>query len=152
MGVWIDERGVVVRPAEPAWTNDQVMKIGSKSITTEGTLYLTALRDWVAKGAKSVYALSDDEFARRVKPRTAAEMEADASFKLGVYFHEKGDQERAEKYFAQAQQLNPDDWNYHRQDWSFTPKEAGAKWLDKFNKLDQPYYPKLEIKPDPKKQ
>ncbi|MGH9141580.1 MAG: hypothetical protein ACRD2I_10635 [Vicinamibacterales bacterium] len=26
-----------------------------------------------------------------------------------------------------AQTLNPDDWNYHRQEWSFTPSEAGKK-------------------------
>lgn len=151
MGIWIDERGRVVRPAEPAWTNDQTLKIGQKSIVTEGTEYVSALRDWVAKGDKSAYVLSDDEFARRVKPRTHAEMEADASFKLAVYFHENGNNELAEKYFAKAQQLNPDDWNYHRQDWSFTPAEAGKKWLEKFNKLDQPYYPKLEISPEPKK-
>jgi len=151
MGIWIDETGRVVRPAEPAWTNDQTMKIGEKSIVTEGTAYLTALRDWVAKGEKSAYVLSDEEFARRVKPRSAAEMEADASFKLAVYFHQNGNNELAEKYFDRAQQLNPDDWNYHRQDWSFTPQDAGKKWLEKFNKLDQPYYPKLEIKPDAKK-
>ena len=56
----------------------------------------------------------------------------------------------AKKYFERAQTLNPDDWNYHRQDWSFTPGEAGAKWLDKFQKLEEPYYPKLELKPKPK--
>jgi hypothetical protein len=151
MGIWIDERGRVVRPAEPAWTNDQTMKIGEKSIVTEGTAYLTALRDWVANGEKSSYVLSDEEFARRVKPRTQAEMEAEASFKLGVYFHQNGNKELAAKYFEHAQQLNPDDWNYHRQEWSFTPSEAGKKWLDKFNKLDQPYYPKLEITPKPNK-
>jgi len=151
MGIWIDEQGRVVRPAEPAWTNDQTMKIGEKNIVTEGTAYLTALRDWVAKGDKSQYVLPDEEFARRVKPRSKEEMEAEASFKLAVYFHQSGQNELAEKYFSRAQQLNPDDWNYHRQDWSFTPTEAGKKWLDKFNKLDQPYYPKLEIKPDSKK-
>ena len=151
MGIWIDEHGRVVRPAEPAWTSDQTMKIGQKNIVTEGTAYLTALRDWVANGDKSKYVLSDEEFARRVKPRSKEEMEADASFKLAVYFHQNGNDELAEKYFAKAQQLNPDDWNYHRQDWSFTPSEAGKKWLEKFNKLDQPYYPKLEIKPDSKK-
>lgn len=151
MGIWVDERGRVVRPAEPAWTNDSVLKIGPKNITTEGTLYLTALRDWVAHGEQSKFALSDEEFARRVKPRSHAEMEADASFKLAVYFHEQGDQARAEKYFAHAQQLNPDDWNYHRQDWSFTPQEAGKKWLDKFNKLDEPYYPKLDMPAETKK-
>ena len=145
MGVWIDERGCVVRPAEPAWTTDTTMKIGQKSIVTEGVEYLAALRDWVAHGEKSSYVLSDEEFARRVKPRSAAEREADASFKLGVYFHQNGNQQLAAKYFEHAQKLNPDDWNYHRQEWSFTPEEAGKKWLEKFNGLDQPYYPKLDI-------
>ena len=145
MGIWIDERGRVVRPAEPAWTNNQNMKIGYKNIVTEGEAYVAALRDWVKNGERSVYALSDEEFARRVKPRTAAEMEADASFKLAVWFHERGNQPLAEKYWQHAQQLNPDDWNYHRQDWSFTPQEAGKKWREKFDKLDQPYYPKLDI-------
>jgi len=145
MGIWIDERGRVVRPAEPAWTNSSTLKIGGKTITTEGDAYVTALRDWVKSGEKSRYALSDDEFARRMKPRSAAEMEADASFKLAVYFHANGKEELAGKYWRQAQQLNPDDWNYYRQEWSFTPQEAGKKWLEKFQKLEQPYYPKLEI-------
>jgi hypothetical protein len=152
MGIWIDERGRVVRPAEPAWTTNSTLKIGTKSIVTEGEPYLAALRDWVAKGDKSSYVLSDEEFARRVKPRSAAEMEADTSFKLAVYFHASGNNELAAKYFERAQKLNPDDWNYHRQEWSFTPQEAGKKWLEKFNTLDQPYYPKLEIKPEPKQQ
>jgi len=147
MGIWVDEKGRVVRPAEPAWTTDSTLKIGSKNIVTEGTAYLTALRDWVANGDSSKFALSDDEFAKRVKPRSPAEMEADASFKLAVYFHDKGNNDLAQKYWAKAQALNPDDWNYHRQDWSFTPDQAGKKWLDKFQKLDAPYYPKLDIKP-----
>jgi len=151
MGIWVDERGRVVRPAEPAWTNNQTMKIGDKSIVTEGEVYVSAIRDWVKNGEKSVYALSDEEFARRVKPRSANEMEAEASFKLAVWFHEKGNNDLAAKYWARAQKLNPDDWNYHRQEWSFTPDEAGKKWLEKFQKLDQAYYPKLEITPDPSK-
>src|SRR6202035_1248762 len=106
MGIWIDERGRVVRPAEPAWTTDQSMKFGEKGIATEGQLYLAALRDWVKSGDRSVYALSDEEFARRVKPRSAAEMEADASFKLAVYFHETGKSELASKYWELAQKLN----------------------------------------------
>ena len=74
-------------------------------------------------------------------------MEGDASFKLAVHFFQTGNKELAAKYFQQAQKLNPDDWNYHRQEWSFTPQEAGKKWLEKFQKLDTPYYPKLEIEP-----
>ena len=145
MGIWVDERGRVVRPAEPAWTTNQTMKIGEKSIVTEGEVYVNALRDWVRNGERSVYALSDDEFARRVKPRSPAEMEADASFKLAVWFHEKGKDDLAARYWHRAQELNPDDWNYHRQEWSFTPAEAGRKWRDKFDKLGRPYYPKLEM-------
>ena len=145
MGVWIDEKSRVVRPAEPAWTSNQTLKIGAKSIVTEGEPYIAALRDWVDKGEQSAAYLSDEEFARRAKPRSAAEMEAEASFKLAVWFHENDNAELAAKYWKRAQELNPDDWNYHRQDWSFTPREAGKKWLEKFQKLEQPYYPKLEL-------
>jgi hypothetical protein len=147
MGIWVDERGRMVRPAEPAWTTNQTLKIGGKSIVTEGEAYVTALRDWVAKGERSPYALSDEEFARRVRTRSPAEMEADASFKLAVWFHQKGKDELAARYWRRAQELNPDDWNYFRQEWSFTPQEAGKKWLEKFQKLEQPYYPKLDIAP-----
>ena len=101
---------------------------------------MAALRDWVANGDKSEYVLSDEEFARRVKPRSAAEMEAEASFKLAVWFQQAGDAERAAKYFERAQALNPDDWNYHRQEWSFTG-EAGKKWLEKFKGLRQGVLP-----------
>jgi hypothetical protein len=150
-GIWIDERGRVVRPAEPAWTTTQSMKFGGKSLATEGQLYVAALRDWVKNGEQSAYALSDEEFARRVKPRSPAEMEAEASFKLAVWFRENGNKELAAKYFARAQQLNPDDWNYYRQEWSFTPQEADKNWLERFQKTEHAYYPKLEMKPgDPK--
>jgi hypothetical protein len=146
MGVWIDERGRVVRPAEPAWTESRTDVFGGKALVIEGEPYVAALRDWVANGERSAYALSDEEFARRVKSRSPAEMEADASFKLAVWFHQAGNDALASKYFERAQQLNPDDWNYHRQQWSFTPQDAPKKWMEKFQKLEQPYYPKLELK------
>jgi hypothetical protein len=75
-------------------------------------------------------------------------MEAEANFKLAVWFVQAGTAERASQYFKRAQELNPDDWNYHRQDWSFTPEQAGKLWLEKFQKLETPYYPKLQIKPE----
>src|SRR5262249_42338682 len=115
MGIWIDEQGRVVRPAEPAWTSSTPIPIGNnRSIAIEGDLYLSGLRDWVRNGNASRYVLPDDEFARRVKPRTSSEMEADASFKLAVWFHDHGNAELAGKYWRHAQELNPDDWNYHR--------------------------------------
>jgi len=146
--VWIDERGRVVRPGEPAWTTSRTSTFGGKTLVTEGEPYVAALRDWVINGDRSQYALSDDEFARRVKRRSASEMEAEASFKLAVWFTQSGNAERAGPYFKRAQELNPDDWNYHRQDWSFTPSEAGKLWLEKFQKLETPYYPTLNLKPE----
>jgi hypothetical protein len=150
MGVWIDEQGRIVRPAEPAWTESRTDTFGGRPLVIEGAEYTAALRDWVANGDRSEYVLPDDEYARRVKPRTANEMEAEASFKLAVWFQERGDARMAAKYFERAQQLNPDDWNYHRQEWSFTPADAGRKWLEKFRQQDAPYYPTLELKPKKK--
>ena len=146
MGVWIDENGRVVRPAEPAWATSRTDVYGGKPLEIQGELYVAALRDWVANGDKSEYVLSDEEFARRVKPRSPAEMEAEASFKLAVWFQQAGDAALAAKYFERAQALNPDDWNYHRQEWSFTPSEAGKKWLEKFKQFEKEYYPKLQLK------
>jgi hypothetical protein len=146
-GVWIDERGRVVRPAEPSWTSSRTDTFGGKKLEIEGEQYVSALRDWVTNGDKSQYVLSDEEFARRVKPRSPTEMEAEATFKLAVWFQQQGQAALAAKYFERAQALNPDDWNYHRQEWSFTPQEAGKKWLERFLKQSEPYYPKLELKP-----
>ena len=146
-GVWIDERGRVVRPAEPAWTSSRTDTYGGKKLEIEGELYVGALRDWVTNGDKSQYVLSDEEFARRVQPRSAAHMEGDASFKLAIWFQQEGQAALAAKYFDRAQTLNPDDWNYHRQEWSFTPQDAGRKWLERFQQQAEPYYPKLELKP-----
>jgi tetratricopeptide (TPR) repeat protein len=145
MGIWIDEQGRVVRPAEPAWTSTRTSVYGGKALETEGEQYVAALKDWVANGDRSPYVLSDEEFAQRVKPRSPVEMEAEATFKLAVWFQQTGKPELAAKYFERAQTLNPDDWNYHRQEWSFTG-EADKKWLEKFKKTDERYYPKLELK------
>ena len=71
-GMWIDERGHVVRPAEQAWTSGGDEKYGDRILTKQGDLYVAALRDWVANGERSRYALSDDEYRQRVKPRSPA--------------------------------------------------------------------------------
>jgi hypothetical protein len=50
---------------------------------------------------------------------------------------------------AVAQRLAPDNWNYHRQAWSFTPKDATRLWFQKVRALDgKPYYAPLEFEQD----
>lgn len=146
MGVWIDERGRIVRPAEPAWTSDRSFTAGGKKLTVEGDAYVAALRDWVEKGERSAHALAPEELRNRLPSRSRAAIEADASFRLGAYFHLAGNREIAARYWQRAQALNPESWNYHRQEWSFAPDEAGKKWLAKFLGLgDRPYYPPLDL-------
>ena len=145
MGIWIDERGRIVRPAEPAWTYTRSSPYGGKSIETDGDAYLAALRDWVSNGEQSASVLSDEAFAARVTPRSPQAVEAEASFKLAVWLQQSGDVELAAKHFRRAQELHPDDWNYHRQEWSFAPADASKKWLEKFLRFDPPYYPKLQL-------
>jgi hypothetical protein len=147
-GVWIDEKGRVVRPGEPSWATNKTFNVlngKDQVITTEGEKYVAALRDWVEKGERSQYAMSDEVFFARVRPRSANAMEAEASFKLAVWFQQAGNKDRADVYFARAQRLNPDDWNYHRQQWSFEGQASGKKFQDKVRTLETPYYPTLQL-------
>lgn len=135
-----------MRPAETASPKNQELKIGGKVIRTQGDAYVAALRDWVAKGPKSKFVVSDEDYQRRVKERSPAETEAEASFKLAVALRQKGQPDLAKKWFEHAQQLNPESWNYHRQDWSFS-SDAGKRWMEKFQKSTTDYYPALELSP-----
>ena len=140
--VWIDEQGNVVRQNEGAYSRQ--FSLGGMTIGTDE--FTPALRDWVEHGENSIYALKPEQVAAKLKPRTADQALADASFRLGVYFHEQGNELLANKYWEKSQKLNPDSWNYHRQDWSFTPKEAMRNWLAKFRELrDKPYYEPLDL-------
>jgi len=147
-GVWIDERGRVVRPGEPSWSSDETFNVldsRGRPIVTEGEKYVAALRDWVEKGERSQYALSDEVFRKRVSQRPANELEAEASFKLAVWFEQAGQPQRAAPYFERALTLNPGDWTYHRQYWNYEGQASGAKFRDKVKQLETPYYPTLDL-------
>jgi hypothetical protein len=145
-GVWINEDGRMVRPVEPASTASKTLTLGDKAIHTMGDVYISALRDWVEKGESSKFAMTPEQLRQHLKPRQADEQEADASFRLGVYFYKTGQRESAEKYWQHAQKLHPESWNYHRQEWFFTPEEQNKKWYAKFLQLgDEPYYPSLQM-------
>lgn len=143
-GVWIDEEGRIVRPNEVAYSKD----ISFLTMSVNGDAYVAALRDWVARGPESEYALTPEEIAERVAPRSREEALADAYFQLGVYFHQTDQAEKEAAAFAKAQELRPESWNYHRQQWSFTPSDAMKKWMAKYRGLgEQPYYAPLELDP-----
>src|SRR5271167_2565964 len=74
--VWIDERGKIVRPSEPAGATDGFRKMNRAnfSIPTDAMnelqakrkAYLDALRDWVANGSKSRFIPGDAEVLKRM--------------------------------------------------------------------------------------
>ncbi len=141
-GVWIDETGHIVRPAEVAYSKRQ--SVLGQSIGDNR--YAAGLRDWVEKGPASIYAKRPDKLQPRLAMRGQTERLADAQFKLGAYFSEHGNRERATRHWQVAQKLNPDNWNYHRQDWSFDKSKELPNWLAKVRKLGpKPYYDPVDF-------
>ena len=140
--VWINEEGEIVRINEGTYSKQH--KLGTLEFGSDD--FAPALRDWVEKGAASAFAMTPKEAASKIRPRTEDEELAELTFKLGVYFHLAGDEPRANQYWEQSQKLSPDSWNFHRQDWSFTPREAGRNWFSKFQALgDKPYYAPIDL-------
>lgn len=143
-GVWVDEQGRVLRINEGTYS--RTIPLGSNaSIGTDD--YTPAVRDWVAKGPASAYVWPVEKVAAKIRRRTADESLAEPTFKLGVYFFQHQDEARARTYWKRAEELFPDSWNYHRQDWTFTPDTSfGKQFMEKRRGLgDKPYYEPLEL-------
>ena len=167
-GLWIDEDGMIVRPAEPAFPGrnpvlesfekidlttlppDIADMLGeAKKIKTDPAAYKEALLDWVANGAASRYALSADEVIRRSQPRSGDEATAAAHFELGQHLHRAGDHAAAIPHWREAHRLQPDNWTYRRQAWNFEdPVRQGhtdaydSSWIEDVKKVGaENYYP-----------
>ena len=170
-GLWIDEAGFIVRPAEPAFPGrnpvlDQLKNIDpstlppdqaamlaeAQKIKTDPEGYLAMLQDWVEHGAASRYALSPDEVVRRSQPRASDEALAAAEFELGQHLHRAGDHAAAIPHWRAAHRLYPDNWTYKRQAWEFEdPMRQGhtdaydGSWYEDVVKIGaENYYPPIE--------
>lgn len=141
-GIWIDEEGQIVRINEGTYAAHH--KLGTFEFGSN--LYVPAVRDWIARGPESKYVWSPEEVKARIIQRTPDAERAEPAFKLGVYFHRQGNEAKASRWWQESQKLNPDSWNFHRQDWSFTPDAAIRNWYRKVQSLgDKPYYRPLEL-------
>jgi hypothetical protein len=168
MGIWIDEQGRIVRPPEvaspgrPAFRDVKLppetparlreMLEEARKIPSESERYMAALRDWVAQGARSRYALPPEEVVRRSIPRPFETSLAAANFEMGQHLHRSGEPEAAVPFFREAHRLQPDNWTYKRQAWSFVDPLQGpseqyeSDWLTEIRKVGaENYYPKLEL-------
>ncbi len=138
--IWIDESGTIRRIDEGTYATTH--KMGE--IEFGRTDYAPMVVDWVSRGDASEYvqaAVSLDSW-NAVDDDAAL---ADPTFKLGVYFHKQGDDAKANHYWEAAQALDPRSWNYARQDWSFTPEEAGPNFQKKYESMEgKPFYQPIE--------
>jgi hypothetical protein len=140
--IWIDENGIIVRPAEPAFPSVPEsateapppeppavlpegrmgeMMAAAAQIVADRDPYSEALRDWVAKGAESEFALTPAEVIERSGARGVDEATAACEFELAQHLYREGDLESARPHFREAHRLAPENWTYKRQAWSIEP-------------------------------
>jgi hypothetical protein len=136
-GIWVDESGTIVRPAEVAFAprgdragggnddqeafiaqlpEEQRRIIEAMTVNMRDTdRYAAAVRDWVANGAASEYVLSPDEVVERSRPRPPEFGLAAAHFELAQHLHRTGFGRDAVSHFEAAHQLDPTNWSYLRE-------------------------------------
>ena len=166
-GVWIDEQGTIVRPPEPAfaaypdWEEDasadaptykQRIVALEKQLRVEHEKYVFAVRDWAEHGAQSRYVLPPEEVVARSRPRGRDEALAAAHFELGCHLQRQGHQDEAVRYFKEAHRLQPDNWTYRCQAWSFVAPDLGPSaeyatdWASEVERVGvDAYYPPLDM-------
>ena len=144
--VWIDEDGMIVRPAEPAPAPASIERpspsalagveppprlleiLGEAAkIRTSPVEYERALRDWVANGSRSRFALPPEEVVARSKGRDRDEAIGQAHFELGAHLERAGHHDDAVAHFREAHRLAPDNFAYKRQAWSLEPSGGGLE-------------------------
>jgi hypothetical protein len=142
--IWIDEQGMIVRPAEtapapPGPPRERAIQPGpalpprfmeimgeAMKIPNDAEAYHAALRDWVHNGAASRFALQPDEVIARSRPRDESIARGHAHFELATALEQRGDHAAAIRHFREAHRLVPDSWTFRRQAWSLEPGMEGA--------------------------
>ena len=166
-GVWVDEDGVILRPPEPAFAArpDWAEGVGEgaaeyqrrtvqleEQLLVEDEKYLAAVRDWARHGPASRYVLSPEEVMARSQPRSRAESEAAAHFELGTHLQRLGHGAEAVAHFRAAHRLQPANWTYKCQAWSFVNAHLGpsaeydSDWATEVERSGvERYYPPLDM-------
>ena len=137
--VWINEEGRIVRPNEVAYVDNRFKSLHK----LDAAPYLDALRDWLAKGEESIFAISEKELKEQMTEQNPDWALAAAEFSLAEHLYRKGQQAASISHYKEAQRLNPDNWNYKRQAWALSDAERDyqTSFQKEVQKLDgKPYY------------
>jgi hypothetical protein len=145
--VWIDERGVIVRPAHAPAANAAMAGM----IGVGPNDYLDAVRDWVAHGADSRFAPSAETRRAWQHQPDDGDVAAALHFRLGEYLVVHGAAAAARPYLDEAVRLRPASWAYRRQAWAIyePPEKNGTLWYEAAVQHpvleDEPYYAPLQL-------
>ena len=165
--VWIDERGVVVRPAEPGWPGPQEYPESMKKVLAERArqaaeaadagevpkrpnlmkllrggqdrdTYPDAIRDWARRGAASPFAMTPAQVVAASQPRSPEVSRAAAHFELANHLWRGGRRPAAIGHFNECHRLQPANWTYKRQAWSLVGNERVGGELGRFAQVPLP--------------
>lgn len=108
--------------------------------------------DWAHQGAASRYVLSPKQVVARSRPRGHQEALAATHFELGCHLQRLGDLADAQAHFKEAHRLQPENWTYKCQAWSFVAPDLGPSeaydthWASEVERTGvDNYYPPLEM-------
>jgi hypothetical protein len=123
--VWIDERGTIVRPTEPAGAYEgfrrmdrvtREMPADAARLTAEAkTTYVNAIRDWVLNGPASAHAFDPGRARAHVPVPPEDVAGAHAAFRLGQHLLRRGQAEEGDRWLREASRLHPESWCIWRQ-------------------------------------
>jgi hypothetical protein len=146
-GVWIDEQGKIVRPNEVAFVDDRFKNFSG----LDSAPYLNALRDWIEKGDKSIYRMSEERLREKLAVNDPDVILAASEFALGEHLYKSGHLPEAIPHFKEAQRLNPKSWNYKRQAYALSDakRDYGTSFVDEVERAggSKVYYPAPDLTP-----
>ena len=172
-GIWVDETGTIVRPAEVAFAprdpraaeegaaqqarfveqlppEQQKVIAEMTKVTRDTARYASAVRDWVTKGADSEYVLPAAEVIARSRPCPEGAARAAAEFEIGQHLHRAGHKLDAVPHFQAAHRLDPENWSYPRQAYALVDESMGNPYgTDLLTEVGRvgpaTFYPELTI-------
>lgn len=157
--IWINEQGVIVRPAEAAAAPPQEEQAAGPNIDMPSEIpqrlvdmlteaakipnnqadYHAALKDWVNQGEASEFAMDEATVIARSRPRDENTALGHAHFELATQLEMDGNHELAVRHFQLAHKLVPDSWTFRRQAWSL--EKVGEGPLSRFWQGPNPEHP-----------
>lgn len=157
--IWIDEQGMIVRPAEPGWPGptempesfrkrmaeraEQEAEAGQEGKPRPNLMklirsgqdrdaYPDAIRDWARAGAASRCAMTPDQVIAASQPRPMERSLGAAHFELANHFWRAGQRDAAIHHFNECHRLQPENWTYKRQAWSLVGHERVGGEMGRF--------------------